>query len=606
LIQRIYQHCAEESWLKPGETVLDPFGGIAAGAFDALAAGYRWLGVELEQNFTDMGQGCDCTGISKAAWVRFYSRWDRMRYAEGHYWCPRCMVQVSVITGERTATNRTWTTQPRDGRPVKKRTRPFRALPFPDRKDKYRPVRAVTQSLLDMASVSYARGSGSIPHSAPHHYQGNIERWASQGLTGARLIRGDSRRLGEILREQVGACDASPPFQGILESKDTHFQALVRPGRTNQCSDYGTTEGQLGALPPGTLDACLASPPHCHGLGKEHTYADHAKRDRDSHRAIMREKGIADPDYGTHPVQLGNLPAGQVECAISSPPWEDARQNTTPSRRGSTAPTKHDPEAFGNSPAQLANESATTFWQASKQILQQVFDLLKPNGVAIFVTKRYIRDGVYVEFSQDWAKLCQFVGFQWLHHHHALLVEAHGTQGGLAGIRADMTHETWRISFFRRIAQRKGAPVIAWEDVLCFRKPADSAGGTIAACCASPPYAGAGEVLNPHNGIDWRKASAQTGQILTPGRAMQPYGTTLGQLGAMTPGSLDLCLSSPPYAGSQIAACEGNIGGGPGGRKESALHPVSENRKSVGYGANPAQLGSMREGPRPSPEETTP
>ena len=64
---------------------------------------------------------------------------------------------------------------------------------------------------------------------------------------------------------------------------------------------------------------------------------------------------------------------------------------------------------------------------------------------------------------------------------------------------------------------------------------------------ASPPYAGAGEVLGAHNGIDWTKTTG-TGQRLTPGRAMQPYGSEPGQMGAMPAG--DLVVSSPPYSSS--------------------------------------------------------
>jgi hypothetical protein len=59
--------------------------------------------------------------------------------------------------------------------------------------------------------------------------------------------------------------------------------------------------------------------------------------------------------------------------------------------------------------------------------------------------------------------------------------------------------------------------------------------GTLHAVIASPPYAGAGEVLGPHNGIDYSKTTG-TGQRLTPGRGMYPYGASAGQLGAMPAG----------------------------------------------------------------------
>lgn len=64
-----------------------------------------------------------------------------------------------------------------------------------------------------------------------------------------------------------------------------------------------------------------------------------------------------------------------------------------------------------------------------------------------------------------------------------------------------------------------------------------------AALVSSPPYAGAGEVLGAHNGIDWTKTTG-TGQRLTPGRGMYPYGRSEGQLANMA------VVSSPPYEGS--------------------------------------------------------
>ena len=98
LIQHIYQHAMEEGWLVPGNTVLDVFAGTALGAYDAMTHGMRFVGIELEQPFTDIGSGCDCTGISKTDWVRFYGRWQRMRYAEDRYWCPQCLREAGRDT----------------------------------------------------------------------------------------------------------------------------------------------------------------------------------------------------------------------------------------------------------------------------------------------------------------------------------------------------------------------------------------------------------------------------------------------------------------------------------------------------------------------------
>jgi len=43
LIRKIYEHMLEEGWLKPGDVVIDPFGGVALGAMDAMRLGFVTL-----------------------------------------------------------------------------------------------------------------------------------------------------------------------------------------------------------------------------------------------------------------------------------------------------------------------------------------------------------------------------------------------------------------------------------------------------------------------------------------------------------------------------------------------------------------------------------
>ena len=55
LIQRIILHGLAEGFWQPGGLVADPFGGVALGGIVAAYNGLRWVGVELEQNFVDLG-----------------------------------------------------------------------------------------------------------------------------------------------------------------------------------------------------------------------------------------------------------------------------------------------------------------------------------------------------------------------------------------------------------------------------------------------------------------------------------------------------------------------------------------------------------------------
>ena len=132
---------------------------------------------------------------------------------------------------------------------------------------------------------------------------------------------------------------------------------------------------------------------------------------------------------------------------------------------------------YGHTPGNLANlkegnignTSGDTFWVASKIIVQQCYDLLKPQGHTIWVCKDYIKGGRRIPFSQRWATLCESVGFELIHWHKASLIKEFGTQ--ITTMNGDEKIQTEKKSFFRRLAEKKGSPRIDEEDILCLIKP---------------------------------------------------------------------------------------------------------------------------------------
>lgn len=56
LIRHIYDHVAAEGWIAPGDTVVDPFAGVALGALHALQHGLNWVGCELEPKFVALAE----------------------------------------------------------------------------------------------------------------------------------------------------------------------------------------------------------------------------------------------------------------------------------------------------------------------------------------------------------------------------------------------------------------------------------------------------------------------------------------------------------------------------------------------------------------------
>jgi len=54
LISRIYRHCMEMGYIRTGDVVGDPFGGVGLGGIIASYNGIPWIGVELEPRFVEL------------------------------------------------------------------------------------------------------------------------------------------------------------------------------------------------------------------------------------------------------------------------------------------------------------------------------------------------------------------------------------------------------------------------------------------------------------------------------------------------------------------------------------------------------------------------
>lgn len=588
LIQRIYELALYRGWVKAGDTVIDPFGGGGLGALDAMANGLNWYGCELEQKFVDLGAGCDCTGMSKADWIRFYGRWGQANHKAGRHWCPDCLAQAGQVI---------------DRQPLSLFT------PEP--------------------SLSYERDSGLIPERPPHRYNGNLalfQKYARGGAV-ARLVQGDSRELCKVLG--VGkAVMKSPPYatgdsasaQSITQRNDKSAKWIKTNCGSAANQGYGNSEGQLSTMPPGDpaavitsppfagnsggrgeasrngidsalfdrhsggmvggmgdrpdnlgnlpmagFDGAVGSPPYVNSVNQSDGANDTERRiermrkagiDVDNRANIGGNNGVArqdqaygktdgqlgamaegdpaaaigsppfaasvgsdDPDkrgglfrdpkrrndtnltgsYGTTPGQLGAMAEGEKSvyfgplydmgrgytdeptAAISSPPFENftasdngfkpphTRADFGRNEHGATAVQMANKDGYGTSPGQLGADSGETFWSAARLIVEQVYQVLRPGGVTIWVCKDYVKNGQRVEFCAQWRALCEAVGFVHLETHRAMLVKERGVQMTIDGGAVEL--KTERKSFFRRLAEKNGSPRIDWEEVICLRKP---------------------------------------------------------------------------------------------------------------------------------------
>ena len=377
LANRIYDHAFERGWVKAGDCVLDPFGGIGGTAYGAILHDLQWIGVELEPKFVAMAK-------------KNIERW--------------------VATG--------------------------RECGFPN---------------------------------------GN-----------ARIVQGDSRRLVEVLRDagelpSPNVVISSPPYAGIEVSPGNsgnrmNTETWGTGSSLTVSREYGKTDGQLGNMREGQAPALVvSSPPYASiatGAGGLNTKP--GTDGQQSGRSASAPSQATDQRYGSSDGQLAVMAEGDVAAIVSSPPFEkslsDAPSDAIRSGVGASFGASSLGDGYGQTDGQIGAESGETFWQSAAEIVAQCYAILKPGGVAIWVTKDFVRKGKRVPFGDQWQALCESRGFVLECRHHAMLVEHHGEQDDLFGETKVL--KTEHKSFFRRLHESKeGAVRIDWEDVICVRKP---------------------------------------------------------------------------------------------------------------------------------------
>ncbi len=412
LIRRIYEHMIEMGWLKAGDKVVDPFGGVALGALDAMRLGLRWYGVELELKFAGLGN------VNIIEWNNRFGnmpRWGSARLFNGD---SRNLIEV---------------------------------------------IRGTVS-----AAVSSPPYGDTIEDSSGHRM---IVQFGNGGAMKPRVYSGNPDNLSNMPAGNFKAALSSPPYaETDLQYKKNGLKVdgkekYERPYMEGQGQEnYGATLGQLGAMKAGNFDAAISSPPFLQSEGGAHVPSHYAEDPTFMKRHAAGNK--SSNAYGESDGQLSSMKDGGFDAAVSSPPFEDGSPHN-----GGAAEFITDKRIFGdygNTNGQLGNDSGADFWLAARAIVEQVYQALEPGGHAVWVVKDYVKAKKIVPFCDQWRQLCEAVGFVTEHEHHAMLVHHKGTQHTLDG--GQVERKTESKSFFRRLAEKKGSPRIDWETVFCMTK----------------------------------------------------------------------------------------------------------------------------------------
>jgi len=370
LLKRILAHAKEQGWLKEGDVILDPFGGIGSTGILGAYEGYQVVCVELEQKFVNLAE--QNFELHKDAWVEFGN-------------------------------------------------------PFPV------------------------------------------------------IIQGDSRKLCELV-EGADCVVGSPPFSQCHTDCSKNSKIVRKNAKDKRIHAgyekqfHGQTPGQLGSMKLGNVDMVVSSPPYAENPGSKEELG--GKVESGMVRKNPRHPGekLYFTKYAKQDTEgnLGNLKSGDVDCVISSPPYEASLDRSKNAGRVENIKRRKKKMEYGglasysSNENQLGNYKGDTFWQTAKTIVEQCYQILKPGGHAIWVVKSFVRKGKIVDFPSDWQRLCESVGFKTVCIHHAMLVKetTHKTLFGHTEVK-----KKERKSFFRRLAESKGSPRIDYEVVLCMQRP---------------------------------------------------------------------------------------------------------------------------------------
>ncbi len=464
LLKRILAHAKEQGWLKEGDVIVDPFGGIGSTGILGAYEGYQVVCCELEQKFVDLAE--QNFELHKDAWVEFGNPYPIILQGDSRQLCQIVEKADAIISSP----------------------------PFVDSEHNYKHGLKVLGDNFKGRKAWETKGgtvqkADCIVSSPPftqqfpaHDKQENYKGFKHVGsvknqATGYRYSENTPGQLGAMKPGKVDMVVSSPPYSDdisrdrVNENFAKSKKDYIRGGKS-QYEIYGTTKGNLGNLKSGDVDAIISSPPYSEAHSAKGSPGGICDKNRKDLRKAVWTKGT----QGENPDNLGNLKSGDVDCVISSPPYEGSIQTDgdgidwSKIKEGGTNKTLARTAVgtgYGKTKGQLAEEQGDTFWQAAKLIVEQCFQILKPGGHAIWVVKSFVRKGKIVDFPGDWQRLCESVGFKTVCVHHAMLVKEtkHQTLFGDTEIKRKE-----RKSFFRRLAESKGSPRIDFEVVLCMEK----------------------------------------------------------------------------------------------------------------------------------------
>ena len=149
------------------------------------------------------------------------------------------------------------------------------------------------------------------------------------------ILQGDARNLSGILADKI---ITSPPYaipatsqqssRNVIEDRIRRgiAGAVIKDGKYmtgngKREEKYSDNPSNLGNLPYGSIDKVITSPPYSENPGTPSLGS--VNKDDWGHEGtdIVKRRGL-EKGYSDNPSNLGNLPYGDIDSIITSPPYE--------------------------------------------------------------------------------------------------------------------------------------------------------------------------------------------------------------------------------------------------------------------------------------------
>jgi tRNA G10 N-methylase Trm11 len=121
---------------------------------------------------------------------------------------------------------------------------------------------------------------------------------------------------------------------------------------------------------------------------------------------------------------IGNLPYGNIDSIITSPPYEHQIHGGTTLKSLSDNPSEVGQlmlEGYSKAEDNIGNLKSQSYLEAMLAVYRECYKVLKPEGLMILVTKDYIRNKKRVDLAGDTIKLCEEAGFRFVERHYRML-----------------------------------------------------------------------------------------------------------------------------------------------------------------------------------------